>query len=131
MEAQVEKKDGLVVVRDIATEVKNMLDFKMNAVMVRMIVSQKTKRPLYIVNEHLQRLVESAEQAAVSAPRDGNVVPKYYPSQRFDVASDGKMSGTGQEPLLSTNRHFDHLAVNITFSAVLLPAGVKEIGKYI
>ncbi|XP_071872723.1 voltage-dependent calcium channel subunit stolid isoform X2 [Bombus fervidus] len=108
MEAQVEKKDGLVVVRDIATEVKNMLDFKMNAVM---------------------RLVESAEQAAVSAPRDGNVVPKYYPSQRFDVASDGKMSGTGQEPLLSTNRHFDHLAVNITFSAVLLPAGVKEIDR--
>lgn len=78
----------------------------------------------------LQRLVESAEQAAVSAPRDGSVAPKYYASQRFDVSSvDGKILGTGQEGFLSSNRHFDHLAVNVTLSAVLLPAGVREVGK--
>lgn len=28
------RKDGLVLVREMAAEVKNMLDFKMNAVMV-------------------------------------------------------------------------------------------------
>ena len=31
----VNKKDGLVLVREMAAEVKNMMDFKMNAVMVR------------------------------------------------------------------------------------------------
>lgn len=35
MEAEVVRKDGLVLVREMAAEVKNMLDFKMNAVMVR------------------------------------------------------------------------------------------------
>ncbi|XP_017760410.1 PREDICTED: voltage-dependent calcium channel subunit alpha-2/delta-3 isoform X1 [Eufriesea mexicana] len=107
MQAEVLKKDGLVLVREMAEEVKNTLDFKMNAVM---------------------KLVESAEQAAVSAPREGNVAPKYYASQHFDTSSgDGKTFATGQETFLSSNRHFDHLAVNITLSAVLLPAGVKDI----
>lgn len=35
MGAEVVRKDGLVLVREMAAEVKNMLDFKMNAVMVR------------------------------------------------------------------------------------------------
>lgn len=35
MEAEVVKKDGVLLVREMAAEVKNMLDFKMNAVMVR------------------------------------------------------------------------------------------------
>nr|XP_034193445.1 voltage-dependent calcium channel subunit alpha-2/delta-3 isoform X3 [Osmia lignaria] len=108
MGAEVVRKDGLVLVREMAAEVKNMLDFKMNAVM---------------------RLVESAEQAAVSAPRDGNVSPKYYASQRFDSSSftgDGK-TWTGEETFLSSNRHFDHLAVNTSLSTVLLPAGVKDV----
>ncbi|XP_031772090.1 voltage-dependent calcium channel subunit alpha-2/delta-3 [Apis florea] len=109
MEAEVVKKDGVLLVREMAAEVKNMLDFKMNAVM---------------------RLVESAEQAAVSAPRDGNVAPKYYASQRFDSSSgEGKASITGQETFLSSNRHFDHLPVNITLSTVLLPDGVKQIDR--
>ncbi|CAK9815507.1 Voltage-dependent calcium channel subunit alpha-2/delta-3 [Anthophora plagiata] len=108
MEAEAVRKDGLVLVREMVAEVKNMLDFKMNAVM---------------------RLVESAEQAAVSAPRDGNVSPKYYASQRPDgSAGDGKTFGwaTGLDTFLSSNRHFDHLAVNVTLSTVLLPVGVKD-----
>ncbi|XP_076758290.1 voltage-dependent calcium channel subunit stolid isoform X2 [Xylocopa sonorina] len=106
VEADVVRKDGLVLVREMAAEVKNMLEFKMNTVM---------------------KLVESAEQAAVSGPRDGNVSPKHYALQRSDISSgDGKTSATGQETLFSPNRHFDHLAVNVTFSTVLLPAGVKD-----
>ncbi|XP_011861858.1 PREDICTED: voltage-dependent calcium channel subunit alpha-2/delta-4-like [Vollenhovia emeryi] len=72
-----------------------------------------------------QRLVESAEQAAVSAPRDGNVSPKYYASHRLNsFVSDEK--GSAQEVFLAMNRHFDHLAVNVSLSAVLLPNGVKD-----
>lgn len=39
------KKDGLVLVREMAAEVKNMLDFKMNAVMVseRFKITVKTR----------------------------------------------------------------------------------------
>lgn len=33
-EATVSRKDGLVLVRELVAEVKNMMDFKMNAVMV-------------------------------------------------------------------------------------------------
>ncbi|KAL0126861.1 hypothetical protein PUN28_005311 [Cardiocondyla obscurior] len=104
VEANVIKRDGLVLVREMAMEVKNTMDFKMNAVM---------------------RLVESAEQAAVSAPRDGNVSPKYYASHRLNsFVSDDK--GSAQDVLLAANRHFDHLAVNVSLSAVLLPHGVKD-----
>ncbi|XP_039313791.1 voltage-dependent calcium channel subunit alpha-2/delta-3 isoform X2 [Solenopsis invicta] len=104
LEANVIKRDGLVLVREMAMEVKNMMDFKMNAVM---------------------RLVESAEQAAVSAPREGNVSPKYYASHRLNnFVSDEK--GPAQEMFLVANRHFDHLAVNVSLSAVLLPNGIKD-----
>ncbi|XP_018057604.1 PREDICTED: voltage-dependent calcium channel subunit alpha-2/delta-3 [Atta colombica] len=104
VEANVIKRDGLVLVREMAMEVKNMIDFKMNAVM---------------------RLVESAEQAAVSAPREGNMSPKYYASHRLNnFVSDEK--GPTQEMFLATNRHFDNLAVNVSLSAVLLPNGIKD-----
>ncbi|XP_072758498.1 voltage-dependent calcium channel subunit stolid isoform X2 [Anoplolepis gracilipes] len=104
MDAIVVKRDGLVLVREMAMEVKNMMDFKMNAVM---------------------RLVESAEQAAVSVPKEGNVSPKYYASHRLNnFVTDGK--GGAQEMFLTANRHFDHLAVNVSLSAVLLPSGVKD-----
>ncbi|XP_029161776.1 voltage-dependent calcium channel subunit alpha-2/delta-3 isoform X2 [Nylanderia fulva] len=104
VDADVRKRDGLVLVREMAMEVKNMIDFKMNAVM---------------------RLVESAEQAAVSMPKEGNVSPKYYASHRLNnFVSDGKAGS--QEMFLTVNRHFDHLAVNVSLSAVLLPSGVKD-----
>jgi len=75
--------------------------------------------------------VESAEQAAVSVPKEGNVSPKYYASHRLNnFVTDGKSSGGAQEMFLTVNRHFDHLAVNVSLSAVLLPSGVKDSGKY-
>lgn len=73
--------------------------------------------------------MESAEQAAVSAPREGNVSPKYYASHRLNnFVSDEK--GPVQEMFLVVNRHFDHLAVNVSLSAVLLPNGVKDNGRH-
>ncbi|XP_016845340.1 voltage-dependent calcium channel subunit alpha-2/delta-3 isoform X2 [Nasonia vitripennis] len=103
----VNKKDGLVLVREMAAEVKNMMDFKMNAVM---------------------KLMENAEQAAVSASREGAVSPpKYYASHRINLyGDDGKLSSGAREVNLTANRHFDHLAVNLSLSAVLMPPGVKD-----
>lgn len=35
-EARVVKKDGLILIRDMASEVKNMMDIKMNSIMVKL-----------------------------------------------------------------------------------------------
>ncbi|KAF7991299.1 hypothetical protein HCN44_002861 [Aphidius gifuensis] len=106
MQATVNKKDGLVLVREMAAEVKNMLDFKMNAVM---------------------RLMESAEQAAVSSPKEGSSSPKYYSSHEINkMTDDGKLISGSRELLLNGNRHFDNLPVNLSVSAILLPPGVKN-----
>lgn len=36
-EAEVARKDGLLLIREMATEVKNMMDMKMNSVMVSIV----------------------------------------------------------------------------------------------
>ncbi|CAG5106549.1 Similar to Cacna2d3: Voltage-dependent calcium channel subunit alpha-2/delta-3 (Rattus norvegicus) [Cotesia congregata] len=106
MNAAVNKKDGLVLVREMAAEVKNMMDFKMNAVM---------------------RLMESAEQAAVSSPRDPTTSPRYYSSHEINrFTDDGKLTPGTRELLLSMNRHFDNLPVNLSMSAVLFPPSVDD-----
>ncbi|XP_043272509.1 voltage-dependent calcium channel subunit alpha-2/delta-3 isoform X2 [Venturia canescens] len=105
-EASVAKKDGLMLVREMAAEVKNMMDFKKNAVM---------------------RLVESAEQAAVSPPKESISSPKYYSSHNLNVfTDDGKVAEGARKMFLVPNPHFDRLPVNINLSAVLLPAGVQD-----
>lgn len=76
--------------------------------------------------------MESAEQAAVSAPRDTESSPKYYASHRLNLfTKDNKIAPGAREMILTPNRHFDHLAVNVSLSAVLLPPGVKDTGTYI
>ncbi|KAL7299673.1 hypothetical protein TKK_0007430 [Trichogramma kaykai] len=115
------KKDGLVLVREMAAEVKNMMDFKMNAVM---------------------KLMENAEQAAVSIGRGAassdsangptssastTSPPKYYASERINLFSDdGKLNPGAREMYLTANRHFDHIAVNLSLSAVLTTPAVKD-----
>ncbi|XP_014216033.1 voltage-dependent calcium channel subunit alpha-2/delta-3 isoform X2 [Copidosoma floridanum] len=103
--ATVNKKDGLVLVREMAAEVKNMMDFKINAVM---------------------KLMENAEQAAVSVSREGSSgPPKYLASHRINqVNEDGKPGPDSRN--ISGNRHFDHIAVNLSLSAVLMPSGLKD-----
>jgi hypothetical protein len=36
LDVEVTRKDGLILIREMASEVKNMMDIKMNAVMVRL-----------------------------------------------------------------------------------------------
>lgn len=38
MEGEVTRKDGILLLRDLASEVKNFMDFKMNAVLVSIIL---------------------------------------------------------------------------------------------
>lgn len=74
--------------------------------------------------------MESAEQAAVSASRDAESTPKYYDSHRLNVFTKDKKAAPGtREMILTPSRHFDHLAVNVSMSAVLFPPGVKDTGR--
>ncbi|KAL3289880.1 hypothetical protein HHI36_023270 [Cryptolaemus montrouzieri] len=102
----VARKDGLLLIREMAAEVKNMMDFKMSAVM---------------------RIMDSAEQAALTPQADNGQPFKYYNAQRLNVfAPDGRPADGTREMVLTPNPHFDHLPVNTTLSSILLPPGVSE-----
>ncbi|XP_052757557.1 voltage-dependent calcium channel subunit alpha-2/delta-4 isoform X4 [Galleria mellonella] len=99
---EVVRKDGLLLVRELAAEVKNHMDFKINAVM---------------------RIMDSAEAAALSASGSGDGAPgSYYDARWLNVhADDGTLAARARRLLLSPSRHFDHIAVNTSYSAVLMP----------
>ncbi|XP_045481988.1 voltage-dependent calcium channel subunit alpha-2/delta-3 isoform X2 [Harmonia axyridis] len=102
----VARKDGLLLIREMAAEVKNMMDFKMSAVM---------------------RIMDSAEQAALTPQSDNGQPFKYYNAQRLNVfAPDGRPADGTREMLLTPNPHFDHLPVNTSLSTILLPPGINE-----
>lgn len=78
----------------------------------------------------LQRIMDSAEQAALSPQPDIGQPFSYYNAKRLNLfASDGKPVDGTREMILTPNPHFDHLPVNVSFSSVLLPANVKEDGN--
>ncbi|CAH0727477.1 unnamed protein product, partial [Brenthis ino] len=99
---EVVRKDGLLLVRELAAEVKNHMDFKINAVM---------------------RIMDSAEAAALSAGSNSDMSPgAYYDARWLNVhADDGTLAARARRLLLSPSRHFDHIAVNTSYSAVLMP----------
>ncbi|KAJ8982828.1 hypothetical protein NQ317_010449 [Molorchus minor] len=106
VDINVVRKDGLILIREMATEVKNMMDFKMSAVM---------------------RIMDSAEQAALT-PRGDNGQPfRYYNAKRLNAfGRDGGPAEGTREMTLTPNPHFDHLPVNTTLSTVLMPDNVNE-----
>ncbi|XP_022130225.2 voltage-dependent calcium channel subunit alpha-2/delta-3 isoform X1 [Pieris rapae] len=100
---EVVRKDGLLLVRDLAAEVKNHMDFKINAV---------------------KRIMDSAEAAALSAGGGGSdgTPGTYYDARWLNVhADDGTLAARARRLMLSPSRHFDHIAVNTSYSAVLMP----------
>ncbi|XP_075214887.1 voltage-dependent calcium channel subunit stolid [Lycorma delicatula] len=104
LDAEVARKDGLLLIRELAAEVKNMIDIKMNAVM---------------------RIMDSAEQAALSQKAEGGTA-RYYNSRRLNEMTDDGSVVSDHEVSLVTNRHFDHQAVNTSFSTVLLPESMSD-----
>ncbi|CAH2050688.1 unnamed protein product, partial [Iphiclides podalirius] len=100
---EVVRKDGLLLVRELAAEVKNHMDFKINAVM---------------------RIMDSAEAAALSpasSALDGSP-GSYFDARWLNVhADDGTLAARARRLVLTPSRHFDHIAVNTTYSAVLMP----------
>ncbi|XP_048489237.1 voltage-dependent calcium channel subunit alpha-2/delta-3 [Plutella xylostella] len=99
---EVARKDGLLLVRELAAEVKNHMDFKMNAVM---------------------RIMDSAEAAALSSSGGSDGSPgSYYDARWLNVHSDdGTLAARARRLMLAPSRHFDHIAVNTSYSAVLMP----------
>uniref|UniRef100_A0A336LYX8 CSON005615 protein n=1 Tax=Culicoides sonorensis TaxID=179676 RepID=A0A336LYX8_CULSO len=105
---EVTRKDGIMLLREIATEVKNFMDFKMNAVM---------------------RIMDSAEQAALSeSDPDGQSQKSnngFYDSRTInEYKSDGSLSEGSRQLILKHMRRFEGLPVNVTYSSLLVPAGI-------
>ncbi|KAK9497931.1 hypothetical protein O3M35_003829 [Rhynocoris fuscipes] len=96
-DAKVVRKDGLILIRDMASEVKNMMDIKMNAIM---------------------RIMDSAEQAALSHRLDSEGSSVKYINSRTLKSQNGIS--------LEMNRHFDQRAVNTSHSSVIVPHYVSE-----
>ncbi|XP_049874672.1 voltage-dependent calcium channel subunit alpha-2/delta-3 isoform X2 [Pectinophora gossypiella] len=102
---EVVRKDGLLLVRELAAEVKNHMDFKINAVM---------------------RIMDSAEAAALSASGSDGSPGSYYDARWLNVhADDGSLAARARRLVLVPSRHFDHIAVNTSYSAVLMPPHIN------
>lgn len=72
--------------------------------------------------------MDSAEQAALSQKAEGGTA-RYYNSRRLNEITDDGSVVSDHEVSLVTNRHFDHLAVNTSFSTVLLPESMSDTGN--
>ncbi|XP_065165704.1 voltage-dependent calcium channel subunit alpha-2/delta-3 isoform X2 [Atheta coriaria] len=106
VEKSVIRKDGLKIIKEMAAEVKNMMDFKMSAVM---------------------RIMDSAEQAALTPQSDNGQPFRYYNAEKLNAfGADGRPTEGTREMLLHPNPHFEHLPVNTSLSSVLLPPHVAE-----
>ncbi|XP_049277922.1 voltage-dependent calcium channel subunit alpha-2/delta-4 isoform X1 [Anopheles funestus] len=109
-DVDVTRKDGILLLRELAAEVKNFMDFKMNAVM---------------------RIMDSAEQAALSESDPESATSKAHPSAFYDARrineyqSDGRLAEGSRQMLLRHMRRFEGYPVNISLSSVLMPAGVS------
>ncbi|XP_017785728.1 PREDICTED: voltage-dependent calcium channel subunit alpha-2/delta-3 isoform X2 [Nicrophorus vespilloides] len=106
VDIDVVRKDGLILIREMAAEVKNMMDFKMSAVM---------------------RIMDSAEQAALTPQADNGQPFRYYNAEKLNMfGPEGRPAEGTREMILHTNPHFEHLPVNSSLSTVLLPPHVDE-----
>lgn len=79
-----------------------------------------------------QRIMDSAEAAALSpgsSASDGSP-GSYFDARWLNVhTDDGALAARARRLVLSPSRHFDHIAVNTTYSAVLMPPFINTEGK--
>ncbi|KAG5895094.1 hypothetical protein JTB14_023267 [Gonioctena quinquepunctata] len=106
VDIDVVRKDGLILIREMATEVKNMMSFKMSAVM---------------------RILDSAEQAALTPRADNGQPFRYYNAKRLNAfGPDNRPAEGTRDVTLIPNPHFDHLPVNTSLSTILMPDNIRE-----
>lgn len=79
-----------------------------------------------------QRIMDSAEAAALSSHATGTdgSPGSYYDARWLNVHSaDGTLAAKARKLVLSPSKHFDHIAVNTSYSAVLMPPYINVEGK--
>ncbi|XP_017854506.1 voltage-dependent calcium channel subunit alpha-2/delta-3 isoform X2 [Drosophila busckii] len=111
-DVEVKRKDGIILLRELAAEVKNFMDFKRNAVM---------------------RLMDSAEQAALSELEGQNGAEaaslgqqQHYDARRInEYNSDGKLADGARHMDIRFMRRFERLPVNLSLSSILVPHSVE------
>lgn len=75
--------------------------------------------------------MDSAEAAALSASTGSNdgAPGSYYDARWLNVhADDGTLAARARRLHLAPSRHFDHIAVNTSYSAVLMPPYINVEG---
>lgn len=78
--------------------------------------------------------MDSAEAAALSSGSGNSdgAPGSYFDARWLNVhADDGTLAAKARRLQLTPSRHFDHIAVNTSFSAVLMPPYISTEGKYI
>lgn len=83
----------------------------------------------------VQRIMDSAEAAALSAAGSGGSdgsPGSYYDARWLNVhADDGTLAAKARRLQLTPSRHFDHIGVNTSYSAVLMPPYINTEGSVI
>lgn len=73
--------------------------------------------------------MDSAEAAALSASGSDGSPGSYYDARWLNVhTDDGTLAARARRLTLTPSRHFDHIAVNTSFSAVLMPPYINVEG---
>lgn len=75
--------------------------------------------------------MDSAEAAALSSSGGSDGSPgSYYDARWLNVHSDdGTLAARARRLMLAPSRHFDHIAVNTSYSAVLMPPFIDVDGE--
>ncbi|KAJ2948125.1 hypothetical protein O0L34_g9926 [Tuta absoluta] len=73
--------------------------------------------------------MDSAENAALSSGGSDGAPGSYYDARWLNVhADDGSLAARARRLALTPMRHFDHIAVNTSYSAVLMPPYINVEG---
>nr|XP_053644302.1 voltage-dependent calcium channel subunit alpha-2/delta-3-like [Cherax quadricarinatus] len=112
-EAKLQENDGLQLVKEMATDVTNMMKFKVEAV---------------------KRIMNVAEEASLDKEYKQDEEVEYYNAKRLNkfYPPEHKLKGELREGFkrltLTENSHFDGIAVNENHSSVHVPTNVYDKG---